>query len=149
MDSSKETKTKGGKNSNNETTTKEDKKDSNEKAKGDKKYWDYKHFKGNTFETNINRINDLLLGRSQKISKTQFIYVDENDDKNNISTNYFIIRRKAKYINKENEIKICYPHNFIYSIFFDNNMIFYINKNNNLVIFKLEENNNVEKYVLA
>ena len=38
MDSSKETKTKGGKNSNNETTTKEDKKDSNEEAKGDKKY---------------------------------------------------------------------------------------------------------------
>ena len=38
MDSRKEIKTKGGKNSNNETTTKEDKKDSNEEAKGHKKY---------------------------------------------------------------------------------------------------------------
>ena len=75
--------------------------------------------------------------------------MDENDGKNYISANYFTIRRKAKYVNKENEIKICYPHNFIYSIFFDNNMIFYINKNNNLVIFKLKENNNVEKYVFA
>ena len=45
MDSSKETKTKGGKISNNEKTTKEDKKDSNKEAKGDKKYSDYKHFK--------------------------------------------------------------------------------------------------------
>ena len=124
---------------------------SNEEIKSDKIYCDYKHFKGNTFETNINSINDLLLGKAQRISNTQFIYVDENDGKNYISANYFIIRRKEKDHKEDNignEIKMCYPHNFIYSIFFYDNKFFYINKNNNLLIFKLL-GNNVTKYVFA
>ena len=122
-----------------------------EEIKGNKIYCEYKHFKGNTFETNINSINDLLLGRAQRISNTQFLYVDEKDGKNYISANYFIIRRKSKDDkegNKGKEIKICYPHNFLYLIFFEDNKFFYINKNNNLVIFKLE-GNNVKKYVFT
>ena len=124
---------------------------SNKEIKNDKIYCDYKQFKGNTFETNINSINNLLLGKAQRISNTQFIYVDQSDGKNYISANYFIIRPKAKDDkegNMGNEIKMCYPHNFIYSIFFYDNKFFYVNKNNNLLIFKLEENN-VTKYVFA
>ena len=124
---------------------------SNKEIKNDKIYCDYKQFKGNTFETNINSINNLLLGKAQRISNTQFIYVDESDGKNYISANYFIIRLKGKDDkegNMGNEIKMCYPHNFIYSIFFYDNKFFYVNKNNNLLIFKLEENN-VTKYVFA
>jgi len=124
---------------------------SNKEIKNDKIYCDYKQFKGNTFETNINSINNLLLGKAQRISNTQFIYVDQSDGKNYISANYFIIRLKAKDDkegNMGNEIKMCYPHNFIYSIFFYDNKFFYVNKNNNLLIFKLEENN-VTKYVFA
>ena len=120
-------------------------------AKNDKIYCDYKRFKGNTFETNINSINNLLLGKAQRISNTQFIYVDESDGKNYISANYFIIRLKAKDDKAGNmgkEIKMCYPHNFIYSIFFYDNKFFYINKNNNLYIFKLVENK-VTKYVFV
>ena len=123
----------------------------NKEIKSDKIYRNYKRFKGNTFETNINSINNLLLGKAQRISNTQFIYVDESDGKNYISANYFIIRPKAKDDkegNMGNEIKMCYPHNFIYSIFFYDNKFFYVNKNNNLLIFKLEENN-VTKYVFA
>ena len=124
---------------------------SNKEIKNDKIYCDYKQFKGNTFETNINSINNLLLGKAQRISNTQFIYVDQSDGKNYISANYFIIRLKGKDDkegNMGNEIKMCYPHNFIYSIFFYDNKFFYVNKNNNLLIFKLEENN-VTKYVFA
>ena len=131
---------------------KDNKKHSIEEAKGNKIYCDYKKFKGNTFETNINSINNLLLGKAQKISNTQFIYVDENDGKNYISANFFIIRRKAKdekEDNKENEIKKCYPHNFIYSIYSYDDKIFYINKNNDLLIFKIDGNTNVTKYVFA
>ena len=83
---------------------------SENKEISDKIYCDYKHFKGNTFEANINSINNLLLGKAQRISNTQFIYVDENDGKNYISANYFIIRRKAKDDKEDNignEIKMC------------------------------------------
>ena len=131
--------------------TKCDELDLNEEKKGQKIYCDYKEFKGNTFETNINSINDLLLGSALRISNTQFIFEDEKDGKNYISANYFIIRRKSKDDkdgNKGKEIKICYPHNFLYLIFFEDNKFFYINKNNNLLIFKLEENK-VTKYVFA
>ena len=128
------------------------KNNSREETKGNKIYCDYKKFKGNTFETNINSINNLLLGKAQKISNTEFIYVDENDGKNYISANFFIIRRKAKdekEDNKENEIKKCYPHNFIYSIYSYDDKIFYINKNNDLLIFKIDGNTNVTKYVFT
>ena len=135
--------------------------------KKDKIYCDYKQFKGNTFENNINSINNLLLGKSQKISNTQFIYVDKNDGKNYISANYFIIWKNAnnnhhgqinykdeknkndnyhKEENKENVIKMCYPQNFIYPIYFHDNRLYYINKNNELLIFKLGRNK-VTKYV--
>ena len=43
---------------------------------------------------------------------------------------------------------MCYPHNFIFSIFFYDNKFFYINKYNNILIFKLV-GNNVTKYVFA
>ena len=131
--------------------TKGEKIKSNKESKGNKIYCDYKKFKGNTFETNINSIIGLLLWKTQIISNPHFIYVDENDDKNYISAIYFIIRRKEKDVkeyNKGNKIKNYYPHNFIYSIFFYDNKFFYIIKNNNLLIFKLK-NNNLKKYVLT
>ena len=75
--------------------------------------------------------------------------MDDNDDKNYISANYFIIKRKANDDKEDNIIiKKCYPHNFIYSIFFYDNKFFYINKYNNLLIFKLEQNK-VTKYIFA
>ena len=149
---------------------------SSQEDKKDKIYCDYKQFKGNTFENNINSINNLLLGKSQKISNTQFIYVDKNDGKNYISANYFLIWKNEKInINNENNnhhrqinnkddknkndnnhkvenienvIKMCYPQNFIYKIFFHKNKFYYINKNNELLIFKLE-GNKVTKYVFV
>ena len=149
---------------------------SSQEDKKDKIYCDYKQFKGITFENNINSINNLLLGKSQKISNTQFIYVDKNDGKNYISANYFMIWKNEKINinnennnhhgqindkdeknkndnnhkveNKENVIKMCYPQNFIYPIFFFDNKFYYINKNNELLIFKLE-GNKVTKYVFV
>ena len=81
-------------------------------------YCNYSHFKGLTFEDNINEINNLLLGKSLKISNTQFIYTDEHEKKNYISANYFYIRMNTKDDKNNKEIKFFYPHNFIYSVFF-------------------------------
>ena len=103
-------------------------------------YCDYSHFKGLTFEDNINEINNLLLGKSLKISNTQFIYTDEHEKKNYISANYFYIRMNTKDDKNNKEIKFFYPHNFIYSVFFYDNKLFYINKKNDLLIFELNKN---------
>ena len=67
-----------------------------EENKTYKIYCDYKQFKGNTFEDNINKINDIYLGKYLKISNKQYIYYDEKDDKNYLSANYFIIKIKQK-----------------------------------------------------
>lgn len=117
---------------------------STDNTKHYKIYCDYKKFKGNTFENNINSINNLLLGRSNKISNKQFIYYDEKDEKNYLSANYFMVNTRTK----KNEVKICYPHNFLHSIYYYNNLFFYVNKNNELIIFKFIDNK-IMKYVFG
>lgn len=125
--------------------------DSKAEAQKGKQYCDYKKFKGNTFESNINSINNLLLGKAQKISNTQFIYVDEKDGKNYISANYIMIKKKTsedKKDNKEQDFKMYYPQTFIHSIHFYDDKLFYINKNSHLLIFKIGQNS-LERHIFV
>ena len=108
-----------------------------EDAKNMKIYYDYKEFKGNTFEKNINSINNLYFGQGIAISETPFIYIDEKEKKNYLSTNCFIIESYSD--NKNNSKMICYPISFLNLIFYSNNLLFNLDSNNRLIVFKFEK----------
>ena len=59
-------------------------------------FYDFKSFKGFTFENNINIINKLYLGLGIDINKNQFIYINEKDGKTYIAANRLKIIKKIK-----------------------------------------------------
>ena len=104
-------------------------------------FYDFKSFKGFTFENNINIINKLYLGLGIDINKNQFIYINEKDGKTYIAANRLKIIKKNKNIKEIN-----YPCTFLELVYHFENNLFYINEKNKLTIFKLEENKINEYY---
>ena len=110
-----------------------------ENKKVDKKYYDSRKFKGNTFEQNIAAINNMLFGQGIKISDTPFIIIDEKDQKKYLSAYNFKIE------SKDNKVNINLPETFLQYIFYFNKMLFHFNSSNNLIIIKFI-NNKCYKY---
>ena len=110
-----------------------------ENKKVAKKYYDSRKFKGNTFEQNIAAINNIVFGQEIKISDSQFIIIDEKDQKKYLSAYNFKIE------SKNNKVNINLPETFLQYIFYFNKMLFHFNSSNNLIIIKFI-NNKCYKY---
>lgn len=95
-----------------------------------KLYYDAEMFKGNTFEKNINTVNKLYLGLGLKITDVPYIFMSQNDNNVYLSANCFTIE------NKDKKIVINYPTSFIYRVWYNDNTLYYLDKNNQLNLYK-------------
>ena len=100
-----------------------------------KLYYDSRKFQGNTFEQNIDVINNIYFGKGVKISDTPFIIIDIKDNQKYLSAYSFQL-----FTTDGKEIKtIYYPENFVQLAFYHNNVLYNIDSKNNLVVFKFEK----------
>ena len=104
-------------------------------------YYDYGSFKGSVFEENVTSINSLLFGQGIKISYSPFIYRDEKDKKNYLSVTKCVI-------NTSSNAQIFYfPRSFLYTSFYFDHLLFYLDRQSRLNVFKFEKDS-CKKYLI-
>ena len=100
------------------------------------RYLDSCDFKGNTFEKNIGRINNLYFGQSMQISDRQFIIGNEKDRKNYIQAYSFELKDSSEVCKQV----LYYPPTYLNLVFSCKELLFNYTDFNNLAVYEFKKN---------
>ena len=117
--------------------SKSQKKETNADEKKEVKlYFDVEKSKGNTFEKNVNIINNMYFGKGIDISDNPFIIINEKDQNKYLSILHFVIKTKEGQVLKE----VFMPASFLQPIFYYENILFHFSHDNKLIVIEIGEN---------
>ena len=108
---------------------------SNKKKEQPKLYYDTNKSKGNTFEKNINLINNMYFGQGINITDNPFITLSEKDQNKYLSVQQFAIKKDKDTVLKE----VFIPGSFLQPVFYYENILFHVTNENKLLVVKLDE----------
>ena len=98
-------------------------------------YYDINKSKGNTFEKNINTINNIYFGQGINLTDNPYIILNEKDH-----NKYFSLRRFAIKNDKNTMIKeIFVPGSFLQPVFYYENLLLHLTNEKKLIVVKLGE----------